>query len=142
MKNSVISSSVMIAHFLQTGSWEGLIRIWHLDSKLKSFALVGTIPAPGVVNSLQFITPSKEFFSDNLSSWATRTDDAVPVPPEAPQNEKEHSSAETAKRKLKVDPVLMIAGMGQEHRLGRWLSIKGQGAVNGALVVAFHPRTT
>lgn len=39
-----------------------------------------------------------------------------------------------------MDPILLVAGLGQEHRLGRWLSIK-DGAVNGSLVVAFSPKT-
>ncbi|KAJ7188410.1 WD40-repeat-containing domain protein [Mycena filopes] len=98
------------------GSWEGDIRIWKLDTKLKSFALVGTVPAPGVVNSLQFISPPKEFFSD--AQWAR--------PPES-----------TAKRK--AGPVL-VAGLGQEHRLGRWLNVK-DGVTNGALVIAFPLKT-
>jgi ribosomal RNA-processing protein 9 len=49
-----------------------------------------------------------------------------------------------AKRKpsaVKINPILVIVGMGQEHRLGRWLKIKGEGVVNGAFVAAFVPRT-
>ncbi|KAJ7653463.1 hypothetical protein B0H14DRAFT_2659483 [Mycena olivaceomarginata] len=42
------------------GSWEGHIRIWKLDAKLNSFALIGTVPASGVINSLQLLSPPKE----------------------------------------------------------------------------------
>lgn len=113
-----LTLSAVIHHSHPAGSWEGQIRIWKLDAKLKSFALVGTVAAPGVVNSLQLLSPPKEFFSD--AQWAS--------PPES-----------TAKRKL-GGGVLLVAGLGQEHRLGRWLNVK-DGVVNGALVVAFSPRT-
>ncbi|KAJ6593747.1 WD40 repeat-like protein [Mycena capillaripes] len=111
-------ASLRYSDLIASGSWEGQIRIWKLDAKLKSFTLVGTVPAPGVVNSLQLLSPPKEFFSD--AQWA--------CPPES-----------TAKRKL-GGGVLLVAGLGQEHRLGRWLNVK-DGVVNGALVVAFSPRT-
>ncbi|KAF7298181.1 WD-REPEATS-REGION domain-containing protein [Mycena chlorophos] len=49
-----------VLRLTSVGSWDGDVRIWKLDPKLKSFTLVGTVSAPGVVNSLQFITPSKD----------------------------------------------------------------------------------
>lgn len=114
------------------GSYEGSIRLWKLDSKLKSITLVGTIPAPGVINSLQFITPSKEFM--NSATWATPPH---PVPPAASD-----PITTRAPPKLKTDPILLIAGLGQEHRLGRWFSLKGEkGAMNGTIVVAFSPKS-
>ncbi|KAJ6624697.1 WD40-repeat-containing domain protein [Mycena sp. CBHHK59/15] len=111
-------ASLRYSDLIASGSWEGDIRIWKLDAKLKSFALVGTVPAPGVVNSLQFLSPPKEFFAE--AEWAQ--------PRES-----------TAKRKIDGG-ALLVAGLGQEHRLGRWLSLK-EGVVNGAIVVAFSPRT-
>ncbi|KAJ6597528.1 WD40-repeat-containing domain protein [Mycena vulgaris] len=110
-------ASLRYSDLIASGSWEGDIRIWKLDAKLKSFALVSTVPAPGVVNSLQFFTPPKEFFAE--AEWAR-----------GPES--------TAKRK--AGGALLVAGLGQEHRLGRWLSLK-EGVVNGAIVVAFSPRT-
>ncbi|KNZ72506.1 hypothetical protein J132_02933 [Termitomyces sp. J132] len=95
-------ASLRYSDVIASGSWEGDVRIWKLDPKLKSFSLVGTIPAPGVVNSLQLLSP----------------------PPE----------------KGGTQPILLIAGMGQEHRFGRWLNLK-EGVVNGTIVVAFSPRT-
>jgi ribosomal RNA-processing protein 9 len=85
---------------------------------LKSFALIGTVPAPGVINLLQLLSPPKEFFSD--AQWMSTLES-------------------TAKRK-NSGTVLLVAGLGQEHRLGRWLNLK-DGVVNGALVVALSPRT-
>ncbi|KAJ6499451.1 WD40-repeat-containing domain protein [Mycena sanguinolenta] len=112
-------ASLRYSDLIASGSWEGHIRIWKLDAKLKSFALVGTVPAPGVVNSLQLLSPPKEFLSD--AQWLS-----------IPQS--------TAKRE-NSGVALLIAGLGQEHRLGRWLSVK-DGVVNGALVVALAGRTS
>ncbi|KAJ7622809.1 WD40-repeat-containing domain protein, partial [Mycena polygramma] len=112
-------ASLRYSDLIASGSWEGHIRIWKLDAKLRSFTLVCTVPAPGVVNSLQLLCPPKGFFSD--AQWAH--------PPES-----------TAKRKVGAG-VLLVVGLGQEHRLGRWLSVKN-GVVNGALVVAFPPTRT
>ncbi len=88
------------------GSWDGEIRLWKLDPKLRSFSLMGTIPAMGIVNSLQFVSPPKEFF-------------------------------QKAADPTKEGRVLLVAGLGREHRLGRWLNV-GEGW-NRALVVALSP---
>ncbi|KAI0320397.1 WD40 repeat-like protein [Amylostereum chailletii] len=108
-----------------SGSWEGSVRLWKLDAKLKSFALVGTVSIPGVVNSLQFVSPPK--------GWTEGVDWAQRKPPEGTE-----PGDKPAK---KVSPVLLVAGLGQETRLGRWITIKGDGARNGAVAVALHPRT-
>jgi ribosomal RNA-processing protein 9 len=121
---------------LNTGSWEGDIRIWKLDSKLKSFSLIGSIPASGVVNSLQLISPTKEFLEN--APWATPTpitaaDHSISLVPEA-------TNVLVKRKTTGGSPLLLVAGLGQEHRLGRWLTVK-EGVVNGALVVALSPRT-
>lgn len=108
------------------GSWEGDIRLWKLDAKLKSFALIGTVPAPGVVNSLQLISAPQDAFPP--TSWA------CPRPSGEPAMAQRNSASSS-----KV--ILLVAGMGQEHRLGRWMRLKGDGIVNGTIVVALHPRT-
>lgn len=97
------------------GSWDGSIRLWKVDARLRSFALVGTIAAAGVVNSLHFCTPPPEFAEGAV--WAGRVD------------------AGQAKT------VLLVAGVGHEPRCGRWVQRKGEVVLNGALVVALHPRT-
>ena len=100
--------------------------MWKLDSKLKSFSLVGKIAAPGVVNSLQLLAVPKTFVAD--ATWASTASESEPQA----QRRKE----------LPASPFLLVAGLGQEHRLGRWLTVKEGGARNGAMVVAFSPRTT
>ena len=39
-----------------------------------------------------------------------------------------------------IEALLLVAGLGQEHRLGRWLTVKGDGAINSTVVMAFRPR--
>ena len=112
-------TSLPYSDLIASGSWDGDVRIWKLDSSLKSFSLIGTVPAPGVVNSLQVLAvPDGAFAPD---SWARQL--------------------EGQKKKNKVGMVLLVAGLGQEHRLGRWMTLKNHGVVNGTLAVAFHPRT-
>ena len=123
--------SLFIALFLacpysvSQGSWEGNLRIWKLDSKLKSFSLIGTIPAPGIVNSLQVFTPPKDFFS--RATWADSINDELTNSAHDPNFVRQ--------------PVIIVAGLGQEHRFGRWITIK-EGVSNGAMVFAVAPRTS
>ncbi|KAG6853404.1 hypothetical protein C0991_004737 [Blastosporella zonata] len=122
-------ASLRYSDVIASGSWEGDIRIWKLDPKLKSFSLVGTIAAPGVVNSLQFLSPPTEFFS--RSPWINAS---------TAESDMQEDDLVPRQRKGGVQPILLVAGMGQEHRLGRWLSVK-DGVVNGSIVVALSPRT-
>ncbi|KAI6145211.1 WD40 repeat-like protein [Pisolithus tinctorius] len=105
-----------------SGSWEGQIRIWKLDSKLKSFSLVGAVEVPGVVNSLQLLSVPKGGLGG--ATWAknskTSTDKTVKI--------------------TGVESILLVAGIGQEHRLGRWLRVK-EGVSNSTVVMVFSPRT-
>ncbi|GJE98703.1 WD40 repeat domain-containing protein [Phanerochaete sordida] len=110
-----------------SGSWDGTIRIWKLDAKLKSFALVGSVPAPGVVNSLQFVAAPRSEVA--AFGWAQRDADAAAAPARAA-------------RATEPRAVLLVAGVGTEMRLGRWVQRKGEGVLNGALVVALYPRTS
>ncbi|KAF9559769.1 Rnu3ip2 protein [Agrocybe pediades] len=112
-----------------SGSWEGDVRIWKLDAKLKSFSLVGKVPVPGVINSLQLLTTPNGFL--DTAAW-TKTEQ----PPQS-----DTGSLPVKRKQPSANPFLLIAGVGQEHRLGRWLSVKEGGASNGAFVVAFSPRT-
>ncbi|KAJ7072496.1 WD40-repeat-containing domain protein [Mycena amicta] len=105
-------ASLRYSDLVASGSWDGDIRIWKLDAKLKSLTLVGTVPAPGVVNSLQFLTPTKDLPAEWMPNATTGRSGASP---------------------------LLVVGLGKEHRLGRWWNIKE--GFNGAMVVSF-PRTS
>ncbi|KJA14570.1 hypothetical protein HYPSUDRAFT_220426 [Hypholoma sublateritium FD-334 SS-4] len=130
-------ASLRYSDLFVSGSWEGDVRIWKLDSKLKSFSLVGKVSAPGVVNSLQLL-PVPKGFRDSIA-WPAASDSLIEetdTPTEAPVETQPHKA-----KTLAASPFLLVAGLGQEHRLGRWLSVKEDGARNGAMVALFSPRT-
>ncbi|KAI0038624.1 WD40 repeat-like protein [Auriscalpium vulgare] len=111
--------SLRYSDLFASGSYSGDIKLWKVDPKIRSFSQVGTVGAPGVINSLQFISPPKGSLDD--LTWA--------------QDERSVKTPTS-----KVTSVLLVAGVGQEMRLGRWVTVKGDGTRNGALVVALHPR--
>ncbi|KAI0633990.1 WD40 repeat-like protein [Trametes polyzona] len=119
-------ASLRYSDLFASGSWDGEVRLWKLDAKLKSFSPIGTISVRGVVNSLQFLTPPKDFA--RTAPWA------------APASSSEEGPVR-ASGKPGGSPVLLVAGVGQETRFGRWIQQKGEGHVNGAVVFALHPRT-
>ncbi|OWZ28388.1 ribosomal RNA-processing protein 9 [Cryptococcus neoformans AD2-60a] len=93
-----------------SGSWDGQIRLWALNQELKSFSYVDVeIPAKGFVNSLQ------------LSSLPYETISHASLP--------ESGEKESTKAKSEI---LLVAAVGQEPRLGRWMRDKL--AKNGVLV--------
>lgn len=112
---------------MRLGSWDGHIRLWKVDPKIKNFSPIGSIPVPGVINSLQVVSPLKGSLTD--ASWVWRRDGE-----DAPR-------IVSGPSMKKSGPVLLVAGVGQEPRLGRWVTVKGDGARNCALVMALHPRT-
>lgn len=109
------------------GSWDGEIRLWKLDRSLKSFSLVGSIPAMGVVNSIHFVSCPRA--TVDSFSWAKR-------------DSSEEAEAAPSRASTKAKSLLLVAGVGQEMRMGRWVQKKGEGVLNGALVVALHTRTS
>ncbi|TFK31410.1 WD40-repeat-containing domain protein [Crucibulum laeve] len=131
-------SSLRYSDIIASGSWDGCIRLWKIDSKLKSLAPIGTISAPGVVNSLQLLALPKGFIA--TSPWASSSPFQTQNP--APEDTEPIPTPAKLKSGLTVNPILLVAGMGQEHRLGRWLSVKEDGAANGTIVVALSPRTS
>lgn len=96
------------SHF-NPGSWDGQIKLWKLDHKLKSFSLVGCLNVPGVINSVQLLSVPKGV----TYSWG----------------------------ETKKDSLLLVAGVGREMRMGRWIVMKGSGSFNGSISYIFSPRT-
>lgn len=122
-------ASLRYSDIIASGSWEGDIRIWKLDPKLKSLCQIGAVPAPGVINSLQLLSPPKEFFQN--AAWLSAHRDEAHV---------QTNGGVLKSQQAGIRPVLLVAGIGQEHRLGRWLAMK-KGVVNGTIVFALSPRT-
>ncbi|PPQ75297.1 hypothetical protein CVT24_007520 [Panaeolus cyanescens] len=127
-------ASLRYSDIFVSGSWEGDIRIWKIDAKLKSFELVGKLAAQGFVNSLQLITPPKEFVDS--ASWVVEQKKAKKT---AAGSEDPSAGVSRRSKTLAVHPFVLVAGLGQEPRFGRWLSVKEGGAVNATLVAVYEP---
>ncbi|KAG9044369.1 pre-rRNA processing protein [Tulasnella sp. UAMH 9824] len=126
-----------------SGSWEGMIRLWKLNDQNRSFSPLATVAAPGVINSLQMISPPTGALGEarwvsqppspsaELKDQDSDSDESLPAP---------HPSAVLRKlaKQASQRHCVIIAGMAQEPRLGRWLRIAGEGtgSRNGVLVVA------
>ncbi|KAL0065847.1 pre-rRNA processing protein [Marasmius tenuissimus] len=119
-------ASLQYSDLFASGSWDNTIRLWKLDPKLKSFSLISTLPASGVINCLQFVTPPRDTL-ENMPWIATSS------------IETEDGGA-TKRPATVVKPVLLTAGIGQEHRLGRWISTKDTGGKNESVVFALFPK--
>lgn len=93
---------------------------------------MGTVPALGIVNSLQLLSAPKGFLKS--TSWVGAAD-----PSSVATTGGVNGNSSTVKI-TGIEALLLVAGLGQEHRLGRWLTIKGEGAVNSTVVQAFLPK--
>lgn len=107
-----------------SGSWDGEVRLWKLDAKMRSFTLVGAVCVLGVVNSIQLSTLPQGALDG--ASWA------APPADEAPGT--------GGKGKASSEAVVLVAGVGKEPRFGRWVQMKGEGIVNGAFAFLLRPR--
>ncbi|GAA6000077.1 hypothetical protein JCM10207_006040 [Rhodosporidiobolus poonsookiae] len=96
-----------------SGSWDGEIRLWKIDDRLRAFAALTTISAPGFVNSLQLIAP------------ALRPTKETHLPP---VNGRKGAQKDDKPEKSLV----VVAATSKEPRLGRWMRFKE--AKDGALV--------
>ena len=137
-----------------SGSWDGVIRLWALDSSLRSFRFLFDVPAPGVVNSLQLLTPSIEHMDDYPvvpSLWRRRGGAQARLDRVAKTNG--HHSSEPHKSSSSLSlrsglhmsadghvlghkesiPPLLIAALAPEPRADRWIRIPN--AVSAALVI-------
>ncbi|THH03256.1 hypothetical protein EW145_g6405 [Phellinidium pouzarii] len=132
---------------IASGSWSSEIRIWKLSvnpsqkSRSLSLTLMGTLPAPGIVNSLQILTTSRA----SAESWTwlaakqTKTKPETDNPSDGGRDSGDDRSLASVKGK---ECLLVVAGLGQEPRLGRWMTMKGDGAANGARVFVLYQKAT
>jgi ribosomal RNA-processing protein 9 len=116
--------------FRLLGSWDGGIKLWALSPTLKQFSFVCSVPAAGVVNSLQLLAvPNGKLRTDDWQKPSPATD--------AMDQDDGDASAEQARqpRRAKIPAdILLVAAVGREPRLGRWIKVK-DGAKNGTLLV-------
>ncbi|GAA6060021.1 hypothetical protein JCM10212_001179 [Sporobolomyces blumeae] len=90
-----------------SGSWDGQIRLWKIDDKIRSFSLLTTIAAPGFVNSLQITAPSLRPTKEHL----------------VPLGKKGKADADR-KKEEQANNLIVTAGVAKEPRLGRWMRFK------------------
>lgn len=130
-----------------SGSWDGVIRLWALEPGLRSFRFLFDVPAPGVVNSLQLLTPAierMEQYPVDPSQWRRRGGVHAPLH-HAEQQDQPRRSAASLRDTVHTSadgrvlghkesiPPLLIAAVGPEPRADRWIHIPD--AVSAALVV-------
>ncbi len=103
------------------GSYDGSIRLWNINTGLKSFSPLFDIPAHGFVNALQILAIPSGVYETGLT---TTSADVVDVP----------SAEKRARAKAQPD-LLLVAALAKEPRLGRWSRVTGDGTKNGTLIV-------
>lgn len=116
--------------FITLGSWDGEIKLWALSPTLKQFSFVCSIPAAGVVNSLQLLAvPNGRLRTDDWQKLGSNVDGMN----EDDDDETTAKARQPKRAKIPAD-ILLVAAVGREPRLGRWLKVK-DGAKNGTLLV-------
>jgi ribosomal RNA-processing protein 9 len=106
------------------GSWDGVIRLWALNSNFRSFtpANFHSIPLNGFINALHFISlPTTSIHS---SDWQ-RSGSVDIATPDADDSEKKVQAKQS---------MVLAAAVAQEPRLGRWIRLK-DGVRNGAFLI-------
>lgn len=103
-----------------SGSWDGSIRLWRIDERVRSFSQIATIDAPGFVNSLQLTAPALR---------PTKETHVTPVNTVVKGSKK---GGEAAGEQKQEKALIVVAATSKEPRLGRWMRFKD--AKDGALV--------
>lgn len=112
--------------YVYAGSWDGQVRVFALDASMRSFAQVGSIACPGVINGLQVLALPAD--SVNSAVWPHQ----APPSPESPTIAS--APAPPRNKHSKAKEIMLVAAVALEPRLGRWVRIKDSGAKNGCLV--------
>ncbi|KAG8934836.1 pre-rRNA processing protein [Tulasnella sp. 418] len=123
--------SLQYSDIFASGSWDGYIRMWKIDSKCRSFTPITSIATPGFVNSLQLITPPPGALDP--AQWLQR--------PRSPNGSEEGTGTDVEELSHKPNRAMrylvLVAGIGQEPRLGRWLKLNG-GVRNEVSLTVFN----
>ncbi|CAE6475299.1 unnamed protein product, partial [Rhizoctonia solani] len=119
--------AVRYGDLFASGSWDGVVRLWKVDIKARSFSALTEILASGFVNSLQLIVPPRD--TALTHTWGNN-----PEPTPAANGDSEGGPKFPPGRTR--NEVLLVAAVAQEPRLGRWSRLHGNGEKNSALIVA------
>ncbi|GJJ14571.1 hypothetical protein Clacol_008836 [Clathrus columnatus] len=112
-----------------SGSWDGHVRLWKIERSIRSFTFMGSVEAPGIVNSLKVSLIPEGWNLDN--SWSPKLSKGAV--------NRDTSEPEKKSETLLTPPtgdggILVTAAIGQEPRFGRWIKLKGDGAMNCAVI--------
>lgn len=117
-----------------SGSWDSTVRVWQISSNLKSFSPLLTIPLPGIINSLQLLVrPSTSF-----AAWSGSSRTLFASGSSAGDEDEDAADVVTPPAKEKQEQLILVVSVAQEPRLGRWMTLKGEGkdkVRNGVAVV-------
>ncbi|WFD45036.1 pre-rRNA processing protein [Malassezia psittaci] len=131
-----------------SGSWDGHIRVWKIDTTMQQFSPLFTIPAAGFVNCLQMVTPSVDRMTNypvNPAEWRRHGSPGASIKPNSmqsttdlrlagkQQNSKQDHAAHRVLGQKESIPPLLIAGVGQEPKFSRWFTLPD--TTPGAMVV-------
>ncbi|EJD02014.1 WD40 repeat-like protein [Fomitiporia mediterranea MF3/22] len=125
---------------LASGSWSGQVRLWKIavDSSNKSrplsLTLIGELPAPGFVNSVQVLLVPRTA-TDGWEWLAAKRDKAA-----GNSSQPNGDSVLATNERHAKESLIVVAGLGREPRLGRWMTLKGDGASNGSRVFVLHQK--
>ncbi|CAH1760014.1 246_t:CDS:2 [Entrophospora sp. SA101] len=120
-----------------SGSWDGYIRFWKLVNNIRSFVPLAKIPILGFINCLHFITPtikkSKNLLLANKIDGDDKNgvdgEDVMDIEDINDNNDVKEKNGEYEDEMTKMitttkGKTYILAGVGQEHKLGRWLRLK------------------
>jgi ribosomal RNA-processing protein 9 len=130
-----------------SGSWDGRIRLWKINSSLRSFSPLLDVPMEGFINSLQLIMPGRSTLKKqgrivDETLWRRKNSLDAPSVEEVQQHNEpnEANGNGTISTANGIDQpkevILLSAGVGQEPSRGRWLRLKH--AKNGASIVPLY----
>ncbi|KAI9100690.1 WD40-repeat-containing domain protein [Phlyctochytrium arcticum] len=128
-------ATVRHSDMFASGAGDGYIRFWKVAKDKRRFTLMGSIPVTGYVNSLTFFQAPPR---PKSGLTIAQNSDSVQIPIDDDQK------VYTAKERLAMakaalasgeyfkpkdaEQLYLAAGVGQEHRLGRWFSTFNQAA--------------
>ncbi|EIW79866.1 WD40 repeat-like protein [Coniophora puteana RWD-64-598 SS2] len=155
-------AALRYADLFASASWDGSVRLWRVEMSgqpggrntgARAFYSVGRVDVPGVVNSLQLVVPSG---GGGVLPWAARQavagggegvngvgegGDDGDEGEEGMQVDGKETAGGKKGGKDEVPAALLVAGVGREHRMGRWVKVTGGGAANGVVVIALHKKS-
>lgn len=148
-------AALRYSNVFASGSWDGYVRLWKIEDKARSFTPLAKIEAAGFVNSLMMVSPKEGWGGD--VEWANerRKEKAKDDKDDGEDDEMEDEADDEPGSPPPPSPApapaapptqylgpqrhcLIVAGLGQEPRLGRWMRIAGEGtgSRNQVLVAA------